>query len=179
MLIKVFKIFFALVCLVILPYLLLPNFDFPKPPPDSLQSHEPADSETPLRRAYFTNYTRVEILSWYENQMTHSNFLGILLPTYRLNYPPEDARTVIRTQTRSTFLEEIVHPMRESVYVNGFEPKDPKDDINIEGRHWRQKIIIRFIPSSLAVRLGVFAGIIFFTIVIVNAWKETLILLKK
>ena len=89
----------------------------------------------------------------YLKQFETSAFLGIPLPTYRLNYPPEEARNIIRDQTRATFLEEIVHPFRESVYVNGFEPKDPKDSIFIQGRDWRQKITIRFIPSTIYIRL--------------------------
>ena len=150
---KLLTILFLLFGLTLLFYISLPNFDFPAPPPDSLQSREPADSETPLRRAYFTNMTREEVMGWYKNEFTRSSFRGIALPTYRLNYPPETAASIIRDQTRSTFLEEIVHPFRESVYINGFEPKEPKDAINIEGLPWRQKIIVRFVPSNMIVRI--------------------------
>lgn len=129
--------------LALLAYVIPASPDFPGPLPDALQSKEPADSETPLRRAYFTNATRREVMAHYQNE-----FKG-----YRLNYPPEEAQTLIRDQTRSTFLEEIVHPLRESLYVNGFEPKDPKDAIEIEGRPWRQKIIVRYVPSNVFVRL--------------------------
>jgi len=141
--------------LIFISYLSLPNFDFPSPPPDSLQSNEPADTEIPLRRAYFTNYTREEVMLNYKRQFEKSSFLGIALPTYRLNYPPEEAQTIIRDQTRSTFLEEITHPFRESMFINGFEPKDPKDTIFIEEKLWRQKIIVRYVPNSLKIRLGI------------------------
>ncbi len=171
---KFFLGILSLVWLIFLGYLLLPNPNFPKPPPDSIQSKEPADTESLFRRAYFTNFTRAEVLTWYQNQITRSTFLNIPLPTYRLNYPPEDAQTLIRDQTRSTFLEEIVHPFREGIYINGFEPKadDQKDAINIEGRRWRQKIIIKFVPSMLFVRILIFflttaAGIILF-----RQWKR-------
>jgi len=123
-------------------YVFPPSPDFPKAPPDSLQSKEPADTEISLRRAYFTNLTREEVMRYYQNE-----FRG-----FRLNYPPEEAATIIRDQTRSTFLEEIVHPFRESFYVNGFEPKDPKDAIFIEGKSWRQKIIVRYVPSNIFLR---------------------------
>lgn len=149
------KIIYLLFVLVFVGYLSLPNFDFPAPLPDSLQSNEPADTETLLRRAYFTNYTREEVMDHYYKQIEKSSFFDVPLPTYRLNYPPEEAQTIIRDQTRSTFLEEIVHPFRESVFVNGFEPKDPKDTIFIDGRLWRQKIIVRYIPSNLFVRLAI------------------------
>ncbi|HJY98775.1 MAG TPA: hypothetical protein VJ227_03605 [Patescibacteria group bacterium] len=170
---KVIKIIFFAFSLVLFAYLSLPNFDFPLPPSDSLTSDEPADSETPLRRAYFTDFTREEVLRWYEAQMKNSEFLGIPLPTFRLNYPPEEAQTIIRDQTRSTFLQEIVHPMRESVYINGFEPADPKDAVIIKGRHFRQKIIVRFVPSSFPVRLISFFGVILSSVILFKSYAKT------
>src|SRR3972149_9931226 len=144
---------YLLVSVIFLLYLSYPQPDFPSPPPDALQSKEPGDSETPLRRAYFTNYTRSEVMDYYSGEFKLPGYFGLNLLSYRLNYPPEDAQSIIRDQTRSTFLEEIVHPFRESVFINGFEPKDSKDAIFIGGRDWRQKIIIRFVPSTTYIRL--------------------------
>lgn len=176
MLKKALTIFYIIFSLAFFVYISLPDFSFPSPPPGSLQSNEPADTEIPLRRAYFTDMTRAEVLSWYESQMKRSSFMGIPLPTYLLNYPPEDAQTLIRDQTRSTFLEEIVHPMRESIYVNGYEPpaSDEKNAINIEGKHWRQKIIIKMSPSSLIVRLLTTAAIIVLIVWLYNSWTKTI-----
>jgi hypothetical protein len=131
-------------------YLFLPTPDFPEPPSGFKQSFEPADVETPLRRGYYTDITREEVMDYYQSQ-----FWG-----YRLNYPPEEAQTIIRDQTKSTFLEEIVHPFRESLFINGFEPSEPQYKAVIEGREWRQKIIIRYVPSSLWARLVVAAGVV-------------------
>ncbi|HKB88274.1 MAG TPA: hypothetical protein VKC53_01355 [Patescibacteria group bacterium] len=151
---KILIFIYILFSLTLLFYVALPDFDFPKPVPGSLESKEPADTESPLRRAYFTDATRSEVLNWYEEQFKHSSFHNLPLPTYLLNYPPEDSGSIIRDQTRSTFLQEIVHPMRETVFINGYEPSetDYKDRIVIEGTHFRQKIIIKFVPSSLVVR---------------------------
>lgn len=146
------KIVYILSSLFFLLYLLLPTPKFPDPLTNSLRSKEPADTESDLRRAYFTSMTRQEVINHYQVQMRKTSFLRIPIPTYRLNYPPEEAKTIIRDQTRSTFLEEIVHPFRESVFISGFEPKEEKDAIFIDERHWRQKIIVRFVPSSLIVR---------------------------
>lgn len=157
--VKVLKIILTIFFTILFIYVLFPSPEFPRPLPDSLRSKEPADSETPLRRAYFTNFTREEVMRHYQSQ-----FKG-----YRLNYPPEESKTLIRDQTRSTFLEEIVHPLRESIFVNGFEPKDPHDAINIEGRPWRQKIIVKYIPGNLAVRI----------FVVLSSGLATLILLKE
>ncbi len=137
--------------------------------PDSIQSHEPADIETPFRRAYFTNYGRQEVVDWYTSEFNKPTIFNIKFSSIRLNYGPEEAGTIIRDQTRSTFLEEVAHPLRESIYINGFEPKDPKDEIFIENRHWKQKIIVRHVQSSALARLLVFAGLVVSTILIEQA----------
>src|SRR5688572_10976337 len=108
------KIILIITCTAIAVYLLIPNYEFPNPPVDAVQSEEPADSESPLRRAYFTNYTREEVIQHYRSQISD---IPLLL---RLNYPPEEAQTIIRDQTRSNYLEELAHPMRSSLYINGF-----------------------------------------------------------
>jgi hypothetical protein len=170
------KIVYLLFSILFLTYLLIPNISFPNPPSDSLQSREPADTETPLRRAYFTNSPRQEVMNHYENEFKKSYFINVLLPSYRLNYPPEEAQIIIRDQTRSTFLEEVVHPFRESLFVNGFEPKEEKDTIFIESRNWRQKITVRYVPSNVWIRflLGVLA-----IVLILVLYREWLIYLKR
>ena len=127
-------------------YLALPAPGFPNPPPGAVQSLEEADVETELKRAYFTNYTREQVVAHYENQFRFR------VGTLRLNYPPEEAQTLIRDQARSVYLEELVHPFRESLYINGFVPSQAKDDIWYKGEHYVQKITIRYVPSSLGIR---------------------------
>lgn len=148
---KILKIVYAIISIVFLVYLSIPSPQFPIKPEDSIQSQEAADTESPLRRAYFTNFSRQEVLDWYASQMIH--IVPFSMPKYRLNYPPEESQVIIRDQTRSTFLEEIVVPFRESLYVSGFEPKEDKDTIFIENRKWRQKVIVRYVPSRLIYRL--------------------------
>jgi len=174
---KILKVLYLLFCLIFIFYLVLPGYKFPNPPSDALQSDEPGDTESPLRRAYFTNLTREEVMNYYKNQFTHSSFYNLPLPIYRLNYPPEDAQTLIRDQTRSTFLEEIVHPFRESLYVNGFEPKEKKDAINIAGKIWRQKIIVKYVPSLIWVRLLIALPTLILIPLLYLETKKTIILL--
>ncbi|KKQ97084.1 hypothetical protein A3E15_03035 [Candidatus Woesebacteria bacterium RIFCSPHIGHO2_12_FULL_42_9] len=147
------KIAFLLLSLGFLLYLYLPSPEFPEQLDDAYVSNEPADVETPLRRGYYTDYGRNEVLAHYQEEFNKSNFFEVPLPTYRLNYPPEEAQTLIRDQARSTFLEEIVHPFRESIFVNGFEPKLAQDAIKIDEKDWRQKVIVRYVPSNLGIRL--------------------------
>lgn len=147
-----FKIFTNLLILVftilLLVYVYPVSPEFPKPPNDFVQSFEPADVETPLRRGYYTNMTRQEVIAHYETEFN----LGFIYSP-RLNYPPEEAQTIIRDQTKSTFLEEIAHPMRESLYINGFEPKEEQYAQFYEGTRYNQKIIVRYVPSQLIHRV--------------------------
>ena len=73
-------------------YLLLPSPRFPEPPSGALRSGEPGDMESIYRRAYFTNYSRSEILNYYQRQFQ-------LPGQFLLNYPPEEAFALIRDQT--------------------------------------------------------------------------------
>ena len=57
----------------------------------------------------------------------------------RLNYPPEDAQTLIRDQTQATFLEEIVHPMRESLFIAGNETGSSRGFLQLTVRHLNKK----------------------------------------
>ncbi len=147
--IKFSKFLLFLIFVSLFIYVSLPNPEFPQPPADSMQSTEPADVESPLRRAYFTNFTREEVINHYKKEFNK----GFNIYTPRLNYPPEESATIIRDQTMSTFLEELVHPMRESIYINGFEPKSEKDTIIINGTRWRQKIIVKYVSSSRTFRI--------------------------
>ncbi len=137
---------YILVLIVFITYLFPKSPPFPPPPPDAVQSMEKADTETTLRRAYFTNYTRDQIIAHYKAHFRH-------FPTLNLNYPPEDAQTLIRDQTRSYYLEELVHPFRESLYINGFIPTKAKDEIWYKGEHFQQKITIKYSPSNIYVRI--------------------------
>jgi len=145
----IFRCAFTVFGILLLAYLGLPNVGFPLSLPGVFQSGEPADIETPLRRGYYTDMARSEVMDWYQNQFKW----GIIL-----NYPPENAQVLIRDQTKSTFLQEIVHPFRESIYINGFEPKDAQYEININGVHYRQKVIVRFVESSVWIRIAVGAA---------------------
>lgn len=174
MLKNVLKVLFIIFCITGIAYLALPNFSFPNPPSDSIQSQEPADLETPLRRAYFSNYSRQEVLDWYGKQFDHSNFFGIKLPTFLFNYPPENAQTLIRDQTSSTFLQEFTHPFRESIYINGFQPSTSNGlpVLSVDGKGWQQKIIIRQVSSNVWIREVIFVFSAVMIVVIYNSFEK-------
>jgi len=151
---RVTKYIFLLLSFVFLLYLSLPSLTFPPPPPGAFTSLEQADTESEYRRAYFTNLTRQEVLEYYQNEFKIS-FFGIEIPNYRLNYPPEDAYSLIRDQTRSTFLEEIVYPFKGSFFVNGFKPSVAKDDIWYKGVNYYQKITVRIASGNRVLGLAI------------------------
>lgn len=145
--------------------------EFPVPPPDAVQSMEPADSETSLRRAYFTNYTREQVIEHYKAHFDRKVM-------FNLNYPPEDAQTLIRDQTRSWYLEELVHPMRESLFINGFIPQQEKDDIWYKGKHFEEKVTIRYVPSGWWARMVVLTATTLLGYLLMREWWKELIQLS-
>ena len=159
-------------------YLAFSNPAFPEPLDDVYVSNEPADIEDNLRRAYYTNYLREDVVNHYLTVFKKGFFENLSYPTFRLNYPPEEARILIRDQTRSTYLEEIVHPLRESIFVNGFEPTLDKDRIIIEGNEWKSKVIVRYVPSNILSRLFVGLSSIFLVSIIFKSWRESFLRLK-
>jgi len=151
------KTLYIICSLIFLIYLALPNINYPEKIKESIQSKEPADTENILRRAYFTNYGRSEVINHYMNEY---KLLGIF-SSIRLNYPPEEAQVMIRDQTMSTYLEELVYPFRESIYINGFEPKNMQDTIIIDGVNWQQKIIIKQVTSNVVLRFIIGSSVVF------------------
>jgi len=139
---KVVKISFSVLFLLGGVYLLFPLPAFPQKPDGALESNEPADTESPFRKAYFTNLTREEIMEHYDGQ-----FSGLL--SFRLDQRREDAYAVIRDQTPSSYLEEIIQPGKGSLYINVYVPDKPTDQINRNGIHYLNKVTIHYIPSQL------------------------------
>lgn len=157
------KIFFISFFVLGLVYLLWPGpgsvSDF-KQLPDSLKSREPGDTiENPQRAAFFSDNFRDSVMKFYLGEYQRLNHLP--LPPIRINYPPEFAYTAVKDQILSTYLEELVYPMRSSVFVNGFEPfyqdGQPKykgaTTIVVDEKIFATKTTLRFYPSSFFTRI--------------------------
>lgn len=165
----IFRFTFFLFSILLLIYLILPGpssvNSFP-PLPDALRSTEEGDTiQVPNIAGYFSYRYRNFVIPFYNSQY---GIWGIPFFPLRLNYPPEYAFTAIKDQTYSTYLEELVWPLRDSLFVNGLEPftedGQPKYwgavGFTQEGKLYQVKTTIRFYPSSVAVRLVVWGGII-------------------
>jgi len=158
------KIVFALFGICLLVYLVRPAPHFPNTLWDYISSTEPADKETPLRRGYYTNLTREQLMSHYAKEFGWGE---------RLNYPPEEAQTIIRDQTKATFLEEIVHPMRESIFVAGNELGPNQGSFVVDGKEFKQKVIVRYVPSNVFIRLLIGLSTLGLIWILGSEWVKT------
>lgn len=93
----------------------LPSLD------QAIRSDEPGDTVQHLdQTAYYTNRdSRPDILRELQKKFGLSTLSKI---SYRLNYRPEEVGELVRDQLRSYYLEEVVHPLRESLFINVWEP---------------------------------------------------------
>lgn len=179
-LIKLLPVF----CLYLLGLIYL-SFPQPEVPIviDGLRSQEPGDTHQNLdQSAYFTQKERQQVLSEIQSDYV-LNFQGIKFPSFRLNYRPEEAQTLVREQIQSYYLEEIIHPLRESLFVNGWEPQnspiyadipeEKKPRIQIEGQFYRSKVILKPIFSPLWARLFVWTLIFPSIYLVFLSFKKT------
>lgn len=178
---KLLKTGYILIGALVSVYLLLPGAKLPPPDlPDSLKSDLPGDTiQLSNVSAYFTDNERGEITGFYQDYFSRSSFFNIPLPVIKLNHPPEHAKEVIRDTTQTYYLEELVNPLKGSLFINGFEwEKDVftpvaargKNAILIDGKTWKAKITLRWFPQSVLLVLGVFWASWFFFWLILGFW---------
>lgn len=149
-------------------YLSLPS---PKIPalPDSYKSDEPGDTgQIPnVVAAYYTNASREKVIKFYRESFKNSPFYNIPLITYKFNHPPEYSREIIIDTMQSSFFEELVHPLRESLFINGYYIKIVDKDKGIvqsyavrNGQKYKNKITLYYTGSSKAGRVLIFSLIV-------------------
>ena len=160
--------------LIILSFLLLVYMFIPGPDsitdfpalPDSIKSSLEGDTiQVPNVSAYFSNNYRDFVIPYY--YASYQEQTVVPFGPLRLNYPPEFAFVAIKDQTHSTYLEEFVYPLKDSLFINGLEPVE-KDGtpryvgggrFEMDGRFIDTKVTLRFYPSTLPVRVAVWLGI--------------------
>jgi hypothetical protein len=133
--------------------------------PGSLKSDEPGDTyQNPNNAAYFSNFRRQEVIGFYKDQFSYLNIFGFKIPPLNSNHPPEEAFTYIRDQQASTYLEQFAYPLRDALFVNGFEPFDESGkpyrqgatNIFTKEAFFDSKTTIRYFGSSVISRLLVY-----------------------
>lgn len=180
--------FFLLLFFIGLIYILLPgasSIDDFLPLPNSTRSKLEGDTiQNPNIVAYFSDFKRDFITKYYKDMLSRKLFLGIAISPIRINHPPEEAFRYVRDQQESTFLEEYTFPLRESLFVNGYDPSVQNDmfnkkvrsfvgdHLNYEQKYFNTKTTLRFYPSPLLARLVVYFGIWAFFIALVYLFKK-------
>lgn len=164
------RLLFIIFSVLLFIYMLWPGpskiSDF-KALPNSDKSDLAGDTwQIPNVSAYFSNNFRDFVIPFYRSIYWNNTFLPF--PPMRLNYPPEFSWNVIKRHTDSTYLEELVYPLRDSLYINGFEPFNPDGTPRFWGstrftvldRNWYTKVTLRFYPAPIWVRIFVWLGIV-------------------
>lgn len=177
---KALYVLLVLLAVIFLLYLLVPgprSIDDFGPLPDSSKSTLSGDTvQVPNVSAYFSDNYRDVVIPFYIKSYTKSAKLPFSL--VRLNYPPEFAYIAIKDQTQSTYLEELVFPMRESLFINGLEPFEKSGEPRYEGaipfevggNDYLTKVTLRYHPSPIWARIVVWAGVL---VSVYLLWKMT------
>lgn len=169
-------VYFSGIYYLVSPVPPLPSLD------NAVRSDEPGDTiQHPDQAAYYTfRENRGQILG--EIQKKFNLPIPIQL-SYRLNYRPEEVGELVRDQLRSYYLEEIVHPLRESLFVNVFDPaKSPMiDDEKREqakmyfyGKYYPVKVTLRPVYSSPIARIFVWTTVFPSLVAVFISLKKTL-----
>lgn len=135
--------------------------------PDSVKSELEGDTiQIPNVAAYFSDNYRDEVISFYlQDYQSKYNFP---FPPLKLNHPPEYSWIAIKKHTDTTYLEELIYPLRDSFYINGFEPfysdSTPKfwgaTQFEAGDMLWETKTTLRFYPSTIIIRFVVWFMVI-------------------
>ena len=154
--------------------------------PNALRSTEPGDTwQNPDQSAYYTDLGRSEVLEFYQDTFSLKLF-GASLPSYRLNYPPEDSRVYVRDHLLTYYLEEINHPLRESLFVAGWNPRlspisnylfDSQYDrwaMVIDGVEYQSKVTLKPYYSSPYTRFFIWTSIFPLTYLVFNHFRLSL-----
>lgn len=151
--------------------------------PNSRKSTEPGDTyQNPNNAAYFSSHYRKFVTDFYKESFENLNVFGKFIPAIRLNHPPETAFQYIRDQQASTYLEEYLYPMRDSLFVNGYEPFDQMGrpfykgitQIIVDGQYFDTKTTLRIYHSNLIYRVAVYTGIWILAIWLYTLWIRTI-----
>ena len=175
------KILILVVYLLGIVYLVLPEPVIPNLTP-ALKSTEPGDTvQIPGVWAYYTNLSRREAIDFYQEAFSRSSFLKIPLPTYILNHPPEYARETIIDTLKNNFYEELVHPLRDSLFISGWIPKEdevylaknkkPITEFLVDNQTFSAKITLYHVQSPFWAKFLVWTGIIFLIGLMITAFK--------
>lgn len=152
--------------------------------PNSLKSDEPGDTiQNKNIAAYFARQQRDSITAFYYDQFSYLIIFGLKIPAIKFNHPVENAKTRVRDQVQTTYLEEYTYPLRDSIYVNGFDKviwnnlnHIPTDDLNkniiINEESFSSKTTLHYYGSSIIWRLIVYFGIWVLSLALIKNFRR-------
>lgn len=153
-----------------------------RPLPDSVKSTLAGDSvQIPNVSAYFSNNFRDFVIPFYLKN--YLKLFNLPFPALKINHPPEYSWKVIKNPTDTTYLEEFVYPLKNSLYVNGFETHRSDGSLVFygapplteDGKVWYTKVTLRLFTSNVFIRLIVWLEIIVSVVLIYKLSKEVIV----
>ncbi len=173
----------SIIFLIGVLYLVLPSPSLPDLS-ESARSDEAGDTwQNPDQKGFYSDLTRSQVLSDLQSKFIVT-FGNLVIPSYRLNYRVEEAYELVRDQLNSNYLEEVVYPLRESLFINGWEPKNapryahlaPRDipDISLHGVVYAAKITLKPVYSAVWARLLIWTLIFPATYLVFLSVKKSL-----
>jgi hypothetical protein len=119
----------------------------------------------------YTNDTRSQITDYYSNnfQKYHCNYFKLInyfcyIRPLRINHSPSLATTFISAAQKSTYLEEYYYPLRSSILISGYEPKEEdKGENEIEAEklvfnntEFKAIVTLKYTDSSIQTRIFIY-----------------------
>lgn len=142
----------------------------------SLKSTEEGDTiQMENVSGYFTDLKRAQVMAFY-----YQNYNFPL--RIRLNHPPEKAHQIFRDTIQTYYLEELVIPFKQSLFINGYEwqndvfTKPEKRDaykVRVGERVYRSKVNTRTFTASIPQSLAAFFMTEFAALFILFALKRS------
>ncbi len=173
----------GLIYIIGVVYLVLPT---PQTPDlsSAVRSDEAGDTwQHPDQKGFYTDMTRAQVIREMQSKFVTKIF-NISIPSYRLNYRPEESFEYVRDQVPSNYLEEIVYPMKDSLFVNGWEPKNAPINRNIDPKYipgnlfkenyYLSKVTLRPVSSPVYARLLIWTLIFPATYLVFKSLKKSL-----
>lgn len=117
---------------------------------DSIRSTEPGDTiQLKNVSAYYNNLKRKDVIDFYVANYQNKHPLS-----FKLNHPPEKAKTIIKETIQTYYLEEIIIPFKQSLFINGFNWK--KDVFTKESDRPQNAMIVNNVEFTTKVTLKIY-----------------------
>jgi hypothetical protein len=124
-----------------------------------------------VKYIFYTNQWRSSVTEYYQKKFRESHCQGnsvlnlfCYINPIILNYSPLLATTLIDSKQQSTYLEEYIYPLKDSIIVNGYEPYDQNgkqfdkssQPLVFNGKQYHAQVTVRYYSSSFVSRIFIY-----------------------